>query len=77
MRWSTPGIRTVSKLNLGYKLKNNPKPKSVALRRAILSAEGGFFPIANAIEMPTMNKKKGKTRSVGVQPFQCAWSNGA
>jgi hypothetical protein len=28
------------------------------------------------VVMPTMNRKNGKTRSVGVQPFQVGWSRG-
>jgi hypothetical protein len=30
----------------------------------------------NAIATPTMNRKNGKTRSVGVHPFQSACSKG-
>ena len=34
-------------------------------------------PKAKAMETPTMNKKKGKIKSVGVQPCQAACSKGA
>ena len=33
--------------------------------------------ITNDNALPTANKKKGKTRSVGVQPCQGAWASGA
>jgi hypothetical protein len=32
--------------------------------------------ITKDIALPTANKKKGKTKSVGVQPCQLAWDKG-
>ena len=35
-----------------------------------------YFFIVKLIALPTANKKDGKTRSVGVKPFQAAWFSG-
>lgn len=83
MRCNTPGIRKLARSNLGYKLKNKPRPMSTKPRYVILAmvlATGcSLFesPIAKAMDTPTMNKKNGKIKSVGVQPFQWACSSGA
>ena len=75
MRWRTPGTRHVSRGNRGQPDRNRPSAKIVAPRLTIFHGSP-IVPRDNVIETPTMKRKNGKTRSVGVQPCQDAWSSG-
>lgn len=65
----------------GNQFRNRPiqKIKSVRViiffRKAFVPAASNFG-ITKAIALPTANRKKGKTRSVGVHPCQEACSSG-
>ncbi len=85
MRCNTPGKRILSKSFIKGKVrvkapKKRPKPISFKLRILIflyVSDVVALLWYENAIEVPTMNKKNGKTKSVGVYPCHWAWSKGA
>ena len=83
MRCSTPGMRTPAKSKYGISRSSMPRAKIRTLRLKILRCKSPFpFPSsffrdsAKEIATPTMNTKKGKTRSVGVQPCHSAWRSG-
>ena len=62
------------------KLSDNPKRNILNARVIIFSKTdlSNFITgIESTVEIPTMNKKNGKTKSVGVQPFHSACSSGA
>ena len=90
MRCNTPNKRSVSKglatifpsrsyLIKGNQFKKRPIKNISTLRfitfrqKVLLASSRG---ITKAIALPTANKKKGKTKSVGVTPCQPACSNG-
>src|SRR5579884_578813 len=80
---STPGMRAVCTSNFGYAYRNNPSAKMIALRfntcrrRCLRVCPRAVRELnEKTIETPTMNRKKGKMRSVGVQPFHFACSSG-
>src|SRR5690606_18437095 len=79
----TPSTRNCSRGSLkGKALSNNPKLKMTTNRRIIrnpnaLDQENSDLRNEKNIAAPTINKKKGNTRSVGVQPCQSACWNGA
>jgi hypothetical protein len=86
MRWSTPGIRTCWRWKRKYEstFRASPIPKMIAERRSVWRKRSLFAaplsrrrPNENAIETPTMKRKKGKIVSVYVQPCHSAWRNGA
>src|SRR6185295_1436788 len=82
MRWSTPGMRSVAQSNQGKPLRTMPRRKMTAERRSTRASTGRSRPSParrpneSGIDTPTMKRKKGKTRSVGVQPCQSAWRSG-
>ena len=45
-------------------------------RRTLLKPDASRLSKENVIATPTMNRKKGKMKSVGVQPSHSAWSSG-
>ena len=84
MRWRTPGILRVAKLNLGMRVRNMPRAKRIRVLLNNLEYKPGFSILCsslrekeNEMETPTINRKKGKTRSVGVQPCHSACLRGA
>src|ERR1700693_4531949 len=84
MRWSTPGMRIVARSKFATACKRSPRAKMITERRQILSrTRPRGSPAARrrarakGIATPTMNRKKGKIRSVGVQPCQSACRSGA
>ncbi len=83
MRCNTPMIRMELKSKSGKPFKNNPITKINALRRTTwMTSDRREMPRAmreandSVMETPTMKRKKGKIRSVGVQPFHSACSSG-
>src|SRR5262245_16051451 len=77
-------MRIVEKSKNGIAWRSRPSAKITAARRSARAARtdrdspaSPRRPIAKAIDTPTMNRKNGKTRSVGVQPCHSAcWSGG-
>src|SRR5258707_1103809 len=76
MRCSTPMMRIVWRSKKGKPFKKSPMAKMSALRRSTCIANTlRVTPRAtrdandSVIETPAINKKNGKIRSVGVQPF--------
>ena len=76
-------IRIVPSGKYGNPLRKRPSPKMMALRlmtfryRSRLTVPSSTRRAnASVIETPTMNRKNGKTRSVGVQPCHSACSSG-
>ena len=60
------------------KLRKKPSRKMRSVRVINLAiGTGSPSGLASTMETPTRNKKKGKTRSVGVQPCHLACSKGA
>ena len=92
MRCNTPIKRSVSQLRAtsspwasqrtnGLKFNNTPMAKMSTVRLATLRQKAAVLPLckpgmASASALPTANKKKGKTRSVGVQPCHGACAKG-
>ena len=91
MRCKTPNMRTFSQglktkpvsdhFTNGLQFKNNPiaKIKMVRLITLDQNSEGPAFcnlGITKDNALPTANKKKGNTKSVGVHPCQLACPNG-
>ena len=67
-------MRQRSMLKRGYPERKRPSAKMIAARRKIELQLAVFF--ESVIETPTMKRKNGKMRSVGVQPCQAACSSG-
>ena len=66
-------IRRRSRLNMGKAAMNSPSPKRMRERRTTWrnrslreSPRASRLPKEKGMATPTMNRKKGKTRSVGV-----------
>ena len=69
-----------SKSNFGKRAKKIPNKNIIAdlLNILIYKFEDFFlFERESEIETPTINRKKGKTKSVGVAPFHSACLSGA
>ena len=69
--------------NLGYAYKKMPSAKMIALRFTACSSKvflASPRPVRaakeNTSDTPTIKRKNGKIRSVGVQPFHAACSSG-
>ena len=75
MRASTPGIRTIDRSNRGQNVRRKPRPK-ITIDRLTIFQGLPIVPRDSVIETPTMNRKNGKMRSVGVQPFHSACASG-
>ncbi len=84
MRCRTPGILIVKKLKWGKRARKIPRPKRITVLFMVFKYNS-FFLMPSSIlldkekdmETPTINKKKGKIRSVGVQPCHSACLKGA
>ena len=83
MRCSTPMMRTTEKSNFGYSDSSSPSPNSTPARRTTRPSVGPSGPPRCLVPSraytkltPTINRKNGKMRSVGVQPFHSACSSG-
>ena len=59
----------------GYRVSNRPSPKMTTARLTIFQGSP-IVPRESVIETPTMKRKNGKIRSVGVQPFHVACRSG-
>jgi hypothetical protein len=73
----------VERSKLGIAWSSNPRVNTTAARRTTLptrlprgSEASRRGPRARGMATPTMNRKNGKMRSVGVQPCQSAWRRG-
>lgn len=92
MRWSTPKILKSEKgkknkppswlyFTNGNQFNSNPRRKMIIVRLNIFSKTSFLesfchLGVTKLKALPTANKKDGNTRSVGVNPFHCAWSKG-
>ena len=63
-------------LKNGNPARKSPSPTSTAARLAIFHHGADSVALDNASDTPTMKRKKGKMRSVGVQPCHSACSSG-
>jgi len=84
MRCRTPGILIVTKLKWGKRARKIPRPKRITVLFMVFKYNSFFSMLCSILldkerdmETPTINKKKGKTRSVGVQPCHSACLRGA
>src|SRR5271165_3031127 len=84
MRCRTPATRQVERWNSGNPFRNKPIRKIIALRRKVRSTSVRFDSPRcrrdrndKLSDTPTIKRKNGKIRSVGVQPFQSECFNGA
>jgi len=55
---------------------NTPQPTMMAARSTMRPAGAASVRRESVSDTPTMKRKNGKMRSVGVQPFHSAWSSG-
>ena len=69
-------ILTVDMSKRGANASSSPRPQISALRRR-MTGNGMVVRVDSVTDTPTINTKKGKMRSVGVQPCHSACSNGA
>jgi hypothetical protein len=83
MRWSTPSTRMVPSSYAGNPCISRPSAKMSPARITTFrnNVEGRVpssskRPSESVVVIPTMKRKNGNTRSVGVQPFQAACSSG-
>ena len=84
MRTFSQGLNTrLASLHFtnGLQFKNSPIKNISTVRLITFFQNSLLFPSCNLgitkdMALPTANKKKGKTKSVGVQPCQLAWAKG-
>ena len=83
MRCNTPGIRQLSSDREPRPFSANPIANRIALRRTVCSTRVRLEKPRASLDWndrtsdtPTIKRKNGNTRSVGVQPFQLAWRSG-